>query len=208
MFALVSMLSMGRVPTATQNGRPRPRFGRYSLPMSDLCRSIWCVLIGLPVAGCVGSRDPYPATPTHVLRRKSHKRLTFCNVDHLGDPARGPVGSGLRHRPRDGSVVSSLHGMNDPRRVTWQSKSDGGNSSRSAARESLCRSRRGRSTPAGSILSVCWRRVSQRQARTIDPVSPAADQNGPSAIGDTLTTVRSRRCAATQAAHPTKGMRT
>ena len=57
----------------------------------------------------------------------------------------------------------------------------------------------GRVYPIG-VLETC--------ARTIDPVSPAADQNGPSAIGDTLTTVRPRRCAATQAAHPTKGMRT
>jgi hypothetical protein len=34
-------------------------------PMSDLCRLIWCALIGLfRVAGCVGSRDPCPSTPT------------------------------------------------------------------------------------------------------------------------------------------------
>jgi hypothetical protein len=35
----------------------------------------------------------------------------------------------LRNRPRDGSVVSSLHCMNDPhRRVTWQATSDDENS--------------------------------------------------------------------------------
>jgi hypothetical protein len=36
---------------------------------------------------------------------------------------------GLSRRPRDGTVVSSLHCMNDPnRRVTWQATSDDENS--------------------------------------------------------------------------------
>src|SRR6266576_5328287 len=84
MFALVSMLSMGRVPTATQNGRPRPRIGGYSLPMSDLCRLIWCALIGL-----FRSRTALEAEilvlrhQLNVLRRKSPKRLVFSNVDRL-----------------------------------------------------------------------------------------------------------------------------
>src|SRR6266404_4021853 len=52
--------------------------------MSDLCRLIWCALLGLfPVAGCVGSRDPCPSTRLNVLWRKSPKRLAFGNVDRL-----------------------------------------------------------------------------------------------------------------------------
>src|SRR6266481_4038379 len=83
--------------------------------MSDLCRLIWCALIGLfrPRAA-LEAEVLVLRHQLNVLRRKSPKRLAFDNVDHLGNPARGPVGSGLRHRPRDGSVVSSLHGMNDP----------------------------------------------------------------------------------------------
>jgi hypothetical protein len=46
------------------------------------------------------------------------------------------------------------------------------------------------------------------QKHTWEEVMPNETDDGLSAIGDTLTTVRSRRCAATQAAHPTKGMRT
>jgi hypothetical protein len=51
--------------------------------MSDLCRLIWCVLIGL-----LRSRAALEAEilvlrhQLNVLRRKSPKRLTFSSIDH------------------------------------------------------------------------------------------------------------------------------
>jgi hypothetical protein len=62
----------------------RPRIGRYSLLMSDLCRLICCALIGL-----FRSRTALEAEilvlrhQLNVLRRKSPKRLAFSNVDWL-----------------------------------------------------------------------------------------------------------------------------
>ena len=35
------------------------------------------------VAGCVGSRDPGPSTPTQRAARKSPKQLAFGNIDRL-----------------------------------------------------------------------------------------------------------------------------
>jgi hypothetical protein len=40
-------------------------FGQNQVALLYLCRLIWCALLELfPVAGCVGSRDPCPSTPT------------------------------------------------------------------------------------------------------------------------------------------------
>jgi hypothetical protein len=58
--------------------------GGYSLPMSDLCRLMWCALIGL-----FRSRAALEAEilvlrhQLNVLRRKSPERLAFSNVDRL-----------------------------------------------------------------------------------------------------------------------------
>jgi hypothetical protein len=52
--------------------------------MSDLCRLIWCALIGLfrPRAALL-AEILVLRHQLNVLRRKSPKRLTFSNVDRL-----------------------------------------------------------------------------------------------------------------------------
>jgi hypothetical protein len=52
--------------------------------MSDLCRLIWCALIGLfRIADCVEAEFLVLRHQLNVLRRKSPKRLPFSNVDRL-----------------------------------------------------------------------------------------------------------------------------
>src|SRR5260221_11928234 len=53
-------------------------------PMSDLCRLIWCALIGLFRPRAVLQAEVLVLRhQLNVLRRKSPKRLAFGNVDRL-----------------------------------------------------------------------------------------------------------------------------
>src|SRR5215471_3103286 len=86
--------------------------------MSDLCRLIWCTLIGLFLTGCAGSRDPRAAASaerpaTQIPKTSDPQQHRQAAARRTLPPSPWDVGRSQDHSRQTNFGVDAAHPMND-----------------------------------------------------------------------------------------------